>query len=69
MGVRIVEILFNTATNRKAVSPLQNKWRVRLAVVRVVDVDGVSTVGSELTQCSLAATHALCQSTASACHT
>ncbi len=48
--------------------PLQDEWRVRLAVARVVDMDGVSTVGSELTQCSLAATHPLCQAAASACH-
>lgn len=48
--------------------PLQDERRVRLAVARVVDMDGVSTVGSELTQCSLAATHPLCQAAASACH-
>lgn len=50
-------------------SPLQDERRVWLAVARVVDMDGVSAVGSELPQCSLAATHALCQAAASACHT
>lgn len=33
-----------------------------------MDMDGVSTVGSELSQCPLAATHALCQAAAGACH-
>lgn len=50
-------------------SPLQDERRVGLTVARVVDMDGVSTVGSELAQCSLAATHALCQTAAGACHT
>ena len=50
-------------------SPLQDERRVRLAVARVVHMDGVSAVCSELAQCSLAATHALCQAAASACHT
>lgn len=49
--------------------PLQDERRVGLPVARVVDVDGVPTVGSELAQCSLAATHALCQAAAGACHT
>lgn len=50
-------------------SPLQDEWRVGLAVARVVNMDGVSTVGSELTQSTLAATHALCQTAAGACCT
>lgn len=49
--------------------PLQDERRVGLAVARVVDMNGVSTVSSELAKCSLAATHALCQAAASACHT
>lgn len=32
-------------------------------------MDGVSAVGGELAQRSLAATHALCQAAARACHT
>lgn len=50
-------------------SPLQDERWVWLAIARVVDVDGVSTVGSELAQSSLTATHALCQATAGACYT
>ena len=56
-------------TPRDMLSPLQDEWRVGLTVSRVVDMDGVSTVGSELAQCSLTATHALRQPAASACHT
>lgn len=48
-------------------SPLQDEWGVGLAVARVMDVDGVSSIGSELSQRSLAATHALCQAAAGAC--
>lgn len=48
--------------------PLQNEWRIGLAVMRVVDMDGVSAVGSELTKCSLAATHSLCQAAARTGH-
>lgn len=62
-------VLFNTAIKSNIVSPLQDQWRVGLAVARVVDMDGVSTVGSELAQCSLAATHALRQAAACACYT
>lgn len=49
--------------------PLQDEWRVGLAIARVVDMNGVSTVCSELAKCSLASTHALCQAAASARHT
>ena len=47
-------------------SPLQDEGRVGLAVARVVDVDGVAGVGSELAQRALAAAHALCQAAAGA---
>lgn len=59
-------MLFNTAPKCAAASPLQYKRGVGLAVVWVVDMNRVSTVCSELTQSSLAASQTLCQTTAGA---
>lgn len=46
--------------------PLQNEWRVGLAVSRIVHMDGVARVGGKLAESPLAAAHALSQAAAGA---
>lgn len=49
--------------------PLQDERRVGLTVARVVDMNCVSAVRGELAKSSLAAAHALCQTSTSTCYT
>lgn len=51
---------------QKAVSPLQNEWRVGLPISWIVHMDGVARVSSKLAKSTLAAAHALGQAAAGA---
>lgn len=60
-------LVINQQSHKFALSPLQNEWRVGLAVSWIVHVDGVARVSGKLAESSLAAAHALSQAATGAC--